>query len=112
MAKRSTAFELVLPLRDAGRLAHRWLYDALRTEILEGRLRPGGRLPATRETFVSSHQLVAAISAADIAAAGQVLVLVFNPPERGTTSVSDAIGNTSSTPCGGGNSSAVQFTIN
>jgi hypothetical protein len=63
-------------------------------------------------TFVSSHQLVAAISAADIAAAGQVLVLVFNPPERGTTSVSGAIGNTSGTPCGGGNSNAVPFTIN
>jgi len=49
MAKRSTAFELVLPLRDAGKLAHRWLYDALRAEILEGRLRPGARLPATRD---------------------------------------------------------------
>jgi len=40
MAKRSTAFELMLSLREAGRLAHRSLYDALRTEILEGRLRP------------------------------------------------------------------------
>jgi GntR family transcriptional regulator/MocR family aminotransferase len=49
MAKRATAFELVLPLRDAGRLVHRWLYDAVRTEILEGRLRPGARLPATRD---------------------------------------------------------------
>jgi GntR family transcriptional regulator/MocR family aminotransferase len=49
MAKRATAFELVLPVADAGRLAHRWLYDALRTEILEGRLRPGARLPATRD---------------------------------------------------------------
>src|SRR6202011_3484882 len=49
MAKRATAFELVLPLPDAGRLAHRWLYDALRTEILEGRLRPGARLPSTRD---------------------------------------------------------------
>jgi len=49
MAKRSTAFELVLPLRDAGKRAHRWLYDALRAEILEGRLRPGARLPATRD---------------------------------------------------------------
>src|SRR5258707_11881541 len=49
MAKRATAFELVLPLLHAGRLAHRWLYDALRTEILEGRLRPGARLPSTRD---------------------------------------------------------------
>jgi GntR family transcriptional regulator/MocR family aminotransferase len=49
MAKRATAFELVLPLLHAGRLARRWLYDALRTEILEGRLRPGARLPSTRD---------------------------------------------------------------
>jgi len=49
MAKRTTAFELMLPLRDAGTPAHRWLYTALRTEILEGRLRPGARLPGTRD---------------------------------------------------------------
>src|SRR5690242_16628940 len=29
--------------------AYRWLYAALRGEILEGRLRPGTRLPATRD---------------------------------------------------------------
>jgi GntR family transcriptional regulator/MocR family aminotransferase len=29
--------------------AYRWLYAALRAEIVEGRLRPGARLPATRE---------------------------------------------------------------
>jgi hypothetical protein len=55
-------------------------------------------------TFVGSHQLVVAVSAADIVAPGQVLVLVFKPQERGTTSVSGAIGNTASTPWGGGNS--------
>ncbi len=49
MAKRATAFELVLPPLQAGRQARRWLYDALRTEILEGRLRPGARLPSTRD---------------------------------------------------------------
>ncbi len=41
-------------------------------------------------TFVSSHQLKAAIMAADIAQPGMVLVLVFNPPQTSTTSVSGA----------------------
>jgi GntR family transcriptional regulator/MocR family aminotransferase len=49
MVKRATVFELVLPLRDSGISANRWLYRALRAEILEGRLRPGARLPATRD---------------------------------------------------------------
>lgn len=42
-------------------------------------------------TFVNSHQLLAAVTAADIAQPGTVLVFVFNPPEGGTTSVSGAI---------------------
>jgi len=49
MAKRTTAFELMLPLRESRTPAHRWLYTALRAEILEGRLRPGARLPGTRD---------------------------------------------------------------
>jgi GntR family transcriptional regulator / MocR family aminotransferase len=49
MVKRATVFELVLPLRDSGISANRWLNGALRAEILEGRLRPGARLPATRD---------------------------------------------------------------
>jgi GntR family transcriptional regulator/MocR family aminotransferase len=49
MAKQATVFELALPLRDSGISAARWLYGALRAEILEGRLRPGMRLPATRD---------------------------------------------------------------
>ncbi|MGA2923305.1 MAG: PLP-dependent aminotransferase family protein [Candidatus Sulfotelmatobacter sp.] len=47
--KRAAVFELVLPLRDSGKSANRWLYESLRGEILEGRLRPGTRLPATRD---------------------------------------------------------------
>ena len=58
-------------------------------------------------TFVSSHELVAAITAADIAQPGAVLVLVFNPPEGSTTSVSGAIGMVSVTA----NSNAVSFTV-
>ena len=49
MAKRTTSFELMLPARDPGTPAYRWLCTALRAEILEGRLRPGARLPATRD---------------------------------------------------------------
>jgi GntR family transcriptional regulator/MocR family aminotransferase len=49
MAKTSTTLELALPTRDAATPAYRWLYEALRAEILEGRLRPGARLPSTRE---------------------------------------------------------------
>lgn len=48
MARKTTSFELMLPARDAGTPAIRWLYAALRAEILEGRLRPGARLPGTR----------------------------------------------------------------
>ncbi len=63
-------------------------------------------------TFVSSHQLVAAISAADIAQPGTVLVLVFNPPEQRTTSISGAIGGNAVFVCSGKTSNAVSFTIN
>src|SRR5919202_5146658 len=49
MPKRTTALALALPPREAGTPPSRWLYFALRAEILEGRLRPGARLPATRD---------------------------------------------------------------
>jgi GntR family transcriptional regulator/MocR family aminotransferase len=49
MAKRTTTFALVLPGRDPAVPAYRWLYEALRAEILEGRLGPGARLPSTRD---------------------------------------------------------------
>jgi hypothetical protein len=61
--------------------------------------------------FVSVHQLVVTISAADILAPGTVLVFVFNPPESNVTSVSGAIGNSNVTVCSGKNSNAVSFTI-
>src|SRR5713226_4405240 len=63
-------------------------------------------------TFVSVHQLVVAISTADIAAPGTVLVFVFNPPESNATSFSGAIGNSNVTVCSGKNSNALPFTIN
>lgn len=49
MAKRTTEFELALPPRSPNTPAYRWLYGSLRGEILSGRLRPGARLPSTRE---------------------------------------------------------------
>src|SRR6185503_7591062 len=49
MARQTTTFALMLPPRDADTPAYRWLYDVLRAEILEGRLRPGARLPGTRD---------------------------------------------------------------
>ena len=49
MAKQTSGLDLALPSRDAKTPAYLWLYGALRAEILEGRLRPGTRLPATRD---------------------------------------------------------------
>lgn len=49
MTGQSGAFDLLLPAQPADTAAYEWLYGALRTEILEGRLRPGTRLPSTRE---------------------------------------------------------------
>jgi GntR family transcriptional regulator/MocR family aminotransferase len=49
VAKRTTTFELALPPRDPVTPAYRWLYEGLRAAILDGRLRPGARLPSTRD---------------------------------------------------------------
>ncbi|HEY9514107.1 MAG TPA: PLP-dependent aminotransferase family protein [Gemmatimonadaceae bacterium] len=49
MAKRTTTLALALPPRVPGTPAYRWLCIALRSAILDGRLRPGARLPATRD---------------------------------------------------------------
>jgi len=48
MPKQTTQFALMLPPREPGTTATRWLYTALRGGILEGRLAPGARMPATR----------------------------------------------------------------
>jgi GntR family transcriptional regulator/MocR family aminotransferase len=49
MSRQTAVFDLVLPPRRGRVTASRWLYEALRTEILEGRLQPGARLPASRD---------------------------------------------------------------
>lgn len=52
MAKQSRTLELALPDRDRATPAYRWLYDCVRSAILSGRLRPGSRLPSTRDLGV------------------------------------------------------------
>jgi len=49
MAKRTASFNLLLPARETKTPACRWLYTALRADVLAGRLRPGSRVPATRD---------------------------------------------------------------
>jgi len=49
MSKKSSTLPLNLHGPKAGVPLYRWLYEELRSAILSGRLRPGGRLPATRE---------------------------------------------------------------
>ena len=49
MARHRTTFDLTLPARDSRLPASRWLYAAVRAEILEGRLKPGAQLPSSRD---------------------------------------------------------------
>ena len=49
MPRRSPPPLLSLPPRPPGVPSSRWLYDVLRAAILEGRMRPGTRLPSTRQ---------------------------------------------------------------
>jgi GntR family transcriptional regulator/MocR family aminotransferase len=49
MPRTTTSLPLSLPPPEAGTVLYHWLYQQMRTAILEGRLRPGARLPATRD---------------------------------------------------------------
>ncbi len=49
MARQTTSLPLSLPAPRTGVSLYRWLYEELRSAILEGRLHPGARLPATRD---------------------------------------------------------------
>src|SRR5438552_2734950 len=49
MPKQATALPLSLPAARGGTPLYRWFYEELRSAILEGRLKPAARLPATRD---------------------------------------------------------------
>src|SRR5215470_8049909 len=49
MPKRTTVFSLALSPQPAKTPSYRWLYSEIRGQILSARLRPGTRLPSTRE---------------------------------------------------------------
>jgi GntR family transcriptional regulator / MocR family aminotransferase len=49
MPRETTTLPLSLPAAPPGASLYRWLYAELRSAILHGRLRPGARLPATRD---------------------------------------------------------------
>ena len=49
MTKHTSPSPLMLPIREPGTQAIRWLYNVLRTGILDGRFAPGARLPASRD---------------------------------------------------------------
>jgi GntR family transcriptional regulator/MocR family aminotransferase len=56
MAKRITAFELTLGMRPKQISLTRWLREQLRSAILDGRLKAGARLPASRD-FAAHYKL-------------------------------------------------------
>ncbi len=49
MPKAVSSFELTLKSRSRHQTLTNWLYGELRSAILEGRLAPGDRLPASRD---------------------------------------------------------------
>jgi GntR family transcriptional regulator/MocR family aminotransferase len=49
MSKSASSFELTVGERPGDKTLTRWLHEELRHAILDGRLRPGARLPATRD---------------------------------------------------------------
>lgn len=56
MTKTASPYELTLRARPRQQTLTRWLYEELRLAILEGRLTPGTRLPASRD-FAKQHRL-------------------------------------------------------
>lgn len=56
MAKAVSSFELTLAGRSRNQTLTNWLYGELRSAILDGRLQPGTRLPASRD-FASQYRL-------------------------------------------------------
>ena len=55
MAKQTTSLPLSLAAPPPGAGLYRWLYEEVRSAILNGRLPPGSRLPATRDLARAYH---------------------------------------------------------
>jgi GntR family transcriptional regulator/MocR family aminotransferase len=64
MPREATSLPLNLLAPKEGVDLYRWLYDALREAILDGRLQPGSRLPATRDLAAAYRLSRATIVAA------------------------------------------------
>jgi GntR family transcriptional regulator/MocR family aminotransferase len=56
MSKAISSFELTLKSRSRHQTLTNWLYSELRSAILDGRLAPGARLPASRD-FASQYEV-------------------------------------------------------
>src|SRR5258708_3178988 len=56
MAKKTVTFEMAIRPKRDDEPAYRWLYAAIRQEILNGRFRAGSRLPPTRD-IADQYQL-------------------------------------------------------
>jgi GntR family transcriptional regulator/MocR family aminotransferase len=55
MARSASGFELILSPRPEGVASFHWLRNALRAEVLAGRIAPGSRMPASRELARQYH---------------------------------------------------------
>ena len=97
MPRRAASLPLVLPPRQAGLPAYRWLYAAIRSQIIGGRLSAGLRLPATRDlarqfglargTVVTAFELLQAEGYVETGAGSGTFVASVTPlssPRRGS----------------------------
>jgi len=56
MTRQASGFELILPPRPEGMASFHWVRNSLRVEILSGRVRPGSRIPPSRD-FARQYRL-------------------------------------------------------
>lgn len=102
MPKAISSFELTLESRPEGQTLTAWLYAELRLAIIEGRLRPGTRLPASRDfakqygmsrgTIVSvlERLQIEGYVSCRVGSGTQVNRIEPTPPVRATSSVPPA----------------------
>jgi GntR family transcriptional regulator/MocR family aminotransferase len=56
MTRQASGFELILPPRPEGMASFHWVRNSLRLEILSGRVKPGARVPPSRD-FARQYRL-------------------------------------------------------